>query len=118
MKTLLKIGDKTQVEGGGLIPPTNKERRGNEIIDVKCKVLEWLSRGAHKTAPYISKRKNDEFHEFMLIGINEFLKTDFTIDDMDIIYTYLGNACNHEKTVAFINSGYDMKTLTEKKERR
>lgn len=82
-------------------------------LDVKCKVLEWFSRGAYKTEPYRSKKKNDEFHAFMLNGINQFLGTEFTEDDMEQIYTYLGNACNHEKTVAFIESGYIMTVLTE-----
>lgn len=80
-------------------------------LDVKCKVLEWFSRGAYKTEPFASNRKNEEFHEFMLNGINEFLGTDFTENDMEIIYTYLGNACNHQKTIKFIESGYDMLVL-------
>ena len=77
-------------------------------FDVKCKVLEWLSRGAYKTCPFNSNIKNERFHNFMLNGINDFLGTDFTEDDMEIIYTYLGNRCNHERTVKFVNSGYDM----------
>ena len=79
--------------------------------DVKCKVLEWLSRPAYKTDPYNSKRSNDEFHRFILNGINQFLNTDFTADDMEKIYTYLGNGCNHAKTLRFIASGYDMSVL-------
>lgn len=82
-------------------------------LDIKCKVLEWLSRSAYKTEPYRRKDKNDEFHRFMLNGVNEFLGTDFTADDMELIYTYLGNACNHEKTVKFVVSGYDMRILKE-----
>lgn len=80
-------------------------------LDVKCKVLEWLSRAAYKTEPYRRKDKNDEFHRFMHGGIIEFLGVHFSGNDMETIYTYLGNACNHEKTVAFIESGYDMGIL-------
>ena len=61
--------------------------------------------------PYNSKRSNDEFHRFILNGINQFLDTDFTEKDMEQIYTYLGNACNHAKTLRFIASGYDMSVL-------
>lgn len=82
-------------------------------LDVKCKVLEWFSRGAYKTDPYRTAKKNDEFHEFMLNGINKFLGTEFDTFDIEDIYTYLGNACNHEKTVAFIESGYIMTVLSE-----
>lgn len=80
-------------------------------LDVKCKTLEWFSRGAYKTEPYRTRKKNDEFHRFMLNGINSFLETEFTEEDMEVIYIYLGNAVNHEKTIRFIESGYDMNVL-------
>lgn len=81
--------------------------------DVKCKVLEWLSRPAHKTEPYNTKRSNDKFHRFILNGVNQFLEKDFTKEDMERIYTYLGNRCNHAKTLKFIESGYDMSVLKD-----
>ena len=86
-------------------------------LDVKCKVLEWFSRGAYKTEPYgRAAAKNRNFHRFMLNGINAFLQTEFTEDDMYIIYTYLGNSCNHPKTVKFIESGYDMNIFERERE--
>lgn len=84
-------------------------------LDVECKVLEWLSRSAFKTEPYRQKRKNEEFHKFMREGINEFLGVWFTENDMELIYTYLGNGCNHSLTVEFIKSRYDMKVLENRK---
>lgn len=83
-------------------------------LDVQCKVLEWLSRGAYKTSPFPSERKNRKFQDFMLNGINKYLGTDFTRDDMDLIYTYLGNACNHDLTVKFVESGYIMALIKER----
>lgn len=80
-------------------------------LDVKCKVLEWLSRGAYKSCPFNSNLKNERLHNFMLNGINDFLGTDFTEYDIEIIYTYLGNRCNHPKTIRFIESGYDLSIL-------
>ena len=82
-------------------------------LDVKCKVIEWFSRPAYNTEPYRTKRKNDEFHRFMLNGINEFLGTAFTEEDMDVIYTYLGNACRHKRTIRFIENGYDVSALKQ-----
>lgn len=80
-------------------------------LDVKCKVLEWFSRGAFKTCPFESNRRNEQFHNFMLNGINDFLNTDFTEDDIEIIYQRLGNRVRHSLTVDFVNSGYDMAVL-------
>ncbi len=80
-------------------------------FDIRCKVLEWLSRGACKTEPYKTYRKNEEFNLFMLNGINKFLETNFNTREMLRIYEKLGNACNHEKTVEFIRSGYEFDLL-------
>ena len=77
-------------------------------LDVQCKVLEWLSRDAYKSEPFNSAAKNIKFNEFILNGINTFLGTTFTYDDMDEIYTYLGNRCNHQRTLRFIESNYTL----------
>lgn len=82
-------------------------------LDVKCKVLEWLSRPAYKGTPYSQEWRNKKFRKFMLDGINMFLHTDFSFDDMEIIYTYLGNCCDHKKTIRFVESGYDMSVLKQ-----
>lgn len=83
-------------------------------FDVKCKVLEWLSRGAHKTCPFNTNLKNERFHNFMLNGINDFLGTDFTTEDIAVIYDILGNRVRHSLTEEFVNSGYDMELLKRK----
>lgn len=88
---------------------------GDEL-DVKCKVLEWLSRAASKGEPFRTDKRNLAFQKFMLDGINGYLHTTFSHDDIDKIYTYLGNACNHKKTIRFIDSGYDMSVLPMKME--
>lgn len=88
---------------------------GDEF-DVKCKVLEWLSRAASKGEPFRTDKRNLAFQKFMLDGINGYLHTTFSHDDIDMIYTYLGNACNHKKTIRFIESGYDMSVLPMKME--
>lgn len=75
-------------------------------LDLKCKILEWLSREACKGGP----PKSQKYH---LTGINAFLGTEFSKSDMEEIYTYLGNRCNHLKTIRFIESGYDLSVLKE-----
>lgn len=80
-------------------------------MDVKCKVLEWFSRGAYKTVPFGSRVKNDRFHQFMLDGINTYLATNFTEDDMEVIYTRLGNGVNRALAMKFVESGYNLELL-------
>ena len=80
-------------------------------LDVKCKVIEWFSRGAYKTEPYRNRKKNEDFHRFMLNGINEFLGTSFTHEDMELIYCELGNGICRTLTIEFIESGFDLNLL-------
>lgn len=82
-------------------------------LEVKCKVLEWLSRDAFKTEPFRTKKQNEAFHTAMMDGINRYLETNFTQDDMSLIYQELGNQVNRENTMRFIESGYDHKVLEE-----
>lgn len=83
-------------------------------LDIKCKVLEWLSRTASKGIVYRRDKLNTEYQDNLRIYINYYLGTDFTKEDIDEIYTRLGNSCNHTLTIAFINSGYNMDVLKER----
>jgi hypothetical protein len=56
-------------------------RRANEYfnfatcadeLDVKCKVLEWLSRAASKGEPFRTDLENKNYQRFMLDGINKY----------------------------------------------
>ena len=76
-------------------------------IDIECKVLEWLSRPACKGQPYSQEWRNKKFREFMRNGINDFLDTDFSENEMNVIYQHLGNAIDHNKTIRFIESGFN-----------
>jgi hypothetical protein len=79
--------------------------------EVKCKVLEWFSRGAFKNQPYVTAKKNNEYHQFMLNGINGFLGTAFNESDIAIIYQHLGNNVNRMLCLEFVRSGYDISIL-------
>ena len=87
--------------------------------DIEYKVLEWFSRPAHKTAPYSQEWRNRKFHEFMLNGVNNFLDTSFSEDDISYIYDELGNAINHKLTVEFVKHHMSIEWLrfvTERKD--
>ena len=83
--------------------------------DAICKVLEYLSREADKSQHFDKEWRNRQVHEYHLNGINAFCGTNFTEQDIGIIYTYLGNGVNRQKTLAFIHSGYDLAVLREEK---
>lgn len=76
------------------------------LEELSAKVIEWLSREAIKGG----NRSSMQYH---LNGINEFLGTRFSKEEMETIYTYLGNRVNHEKTLRFIKSGFNLATLEE-----
>lgn len=76
--------------------------------DVICKLLEWCSRPIAKGMPYASEKRNKEWRENLLVGYNEYLGTHFTQEDMYWVYDKLGNAVNHNLTLKFIESGYDL----------
>lgn len=78
---------------------------------VEAKVLEYLSRPAFKTQPYSQEWRNRRFHEFMLAGVNAFLDTDFSEEDMELIYTYMGSGIKRGLTLAFIDHDMSMKWL-------
>lgn len=89
-------------------------KKCKDELEVKCKVLEFLSRGAFKSEPFDTDRANNRYHDFMNYGINEFLETDFGDDDFEKIYQYLGNGINRKLTLEFIESGYDLSLLKRK----
>ena len=76
--------------------------------DVICKLLEWCSRPIAKGVPYATMKRNIEWRNSLLCGYNNYLGTNFTLDDMYWIYDKLGNAVNHELTLKFIHSNYDL----------
>lgn len=76
--------------------------------DVICKLLEWCSRPIAKGQPYSREKRNIEWRELLLCGYNNYLGTHFTMEDMYWIYDKLGNAVNHELTLEFIHSNYDL----------
>lgn len=97
-------------------PKTNQYFRledCNNGEDVVAKSIEWLSRAAAKGQPYDKEKNNRAFREMMQQGLNEFWGTNFTQDDFYKIYQHLGNAIDHEKTMDFIDSGFDIGILKE-----
>jgi hypothetical protein len=73
-------------------------------MELKCKVIEWLSRASYKGISYYWQKRVRSI-------VNEYLETDFSIDKIEIVYTYLGNGCNRKLCEQFIESEYDLSLL-------
>lgn len=80
----------------------------NTQKDIICKLLEWCSRPIAKGEPYRQEKRNKEWREALLSGYNKYLGTQFTQEDMYWIYDKLGNGVDHDLTLKFIASGYDL----------
>lgn len=70
-------------------------------MDVKCKVISWLSRPASKGLA------NRDIKMISAI-FNEVLGTDFSRDEIESVYTKFGNSYDMSKIRAFIESDYDL----------
>lgn len=90
-----------------VVPKNNIYFRLEDVeteLQLKCKVLAWLSRPSCKGV-------SDYWQKRIRAIVNEFLGTEFTWEEMQEIYTYLGNDCNREKSIQFIESNYDLTLL-------
>lgn len=79
--------------------------------DVKCRMIEGLSRDAFKSQPYRRSDCNARYHEAVRAGLCKYLGRDFSVEDIENIYTYLGNGIRPELTRAFVKSGCDVAFL-------
>lgn len=84
---------------------TTKKRRSTPD-EFKAEVIEGVSRFAFKAFTKPLRKEH-------LDGINKLLDTKFTPEDMEYIYTNLGNGINHELCMKFVKSGYDLKVIEE-----
>ena len=83
--------------------------------DVICKLLEWCSRPMAKGQPYCHDKRNIEWRNSLICGLNNYLDTNFSQEDMSWIYDKLGNAVNHELTPDFIHSNFDLSLVRPQK---
>lgn len=92
-----------------LVPRTNTYINLNHCStpdEFKAEVIEDVSRFAFKgfTKPLCKEH---------LDGINKLLDTDFTPEEIEYIYTNLGNGINHELCMKFVQSGCDLGVIDE-----
>lgn len=97
-----------------LIPDTGAYINLNKVYtecDLKRLCLISVCRDCYKTQRYKHPSVNEKFHNMNLENLNEALGTNFTKEDMEIIYQYFGNGLNQDLATSFIVSDYDMNIL-------
>lgn len=82
--------------------------------DITCKLFEWCSRPIVKGVAYSSAKRNREWQEDLLNGLNRYLGTQFSLEDVYYIYQELGNGVDHDHTMEFVNSGFDFDVIYNK----
>lgn len=82
--------------------------------NIICKLLEWVSRPLAKGEVYRKDKKNNEWRDNLIACLNKYLGTDFDQTDMYWIYDKLGNGVDHELTLEFIKSGFDLSLVYPK----
>ena len=99
-----------------LIPDTGAYINLNKVYtecDLKRLCLISVCRDCYKTQRYKHPSVNEKFHNMNLENLNEALGTNFTKEDMEIIYQYFGNGLNQDLATSFIVSDYDMNIFKE-----
>lgn len=71
-----------------------------------CKMLEYVSRPAHNHWTLYWQR-------WFLRGINSYFGQNWSRENMEKIYTYLGNGINRSLCKRFIGSGFDLELLMD-----
>lgn len=97
-----------------LLPKTNGYfaiKNCKNEIDINCKILENISRDCFKTQHYSRLKYNKNMWNENLMALNNALKTDFSQQDIELIYNKLGNGINHELTKKFVESNFDIEVL-------
>lgn len=79
-------------------------------IELKRRFISAVSR-CYKTEPYRTSKRNIEWQQKHISAFNEALGAKFNDDEIAYIYTYLGNGCNKQIAIKFIESGYDLNVL-------
>ena len=76
----------------------------NNERELECKVLEYCSREA-------SKGYSPTSVKYHFKGICDFFKRKFTQEEMDLIYTKLGNGIRRKLCIKYIESNFDLEVL-------
>ena len=79
--------------------------------DFKVKLCEWFSRDCCCALRYSYKKRLDRYYQENTDAFNFICGTNFTVEQMEYIYTYLGNGIKHELAKKFVKGGFDLSII-------
>lgn len=83
----------------------------NTDDDFKVKLCEWFSRDCCCALRYSQNKRLERYWEENTEAFNYICGTDFSVSQMEYIYTYLGNGIKHELAKKFVKSGFDLSVI-------
>ena len=79
--------------------------------DFYVKLCEWFSRDCCCALRYSQRKRLERYYQDNTTVFNTICGTNFTVEQMKFIYTYLGNAIKHELAHQFVKSGFDLSVI-------
>ena len=83
----------------------------NTDDDFKVKLCEWFSRDCCCALRYSQNKRLEKYYQENTEAFNFICGTNFTVAQMEYIYTYLGNGIKHELAKKFVKSGFDLSVI-------
>ena len=79
--------------------------------DFKVKLCEWFSRDCCCALRYSQKKRLERYWIENTDAFNYICGTDFSVEQMEYIYTYLGNGIRRDLAKKFVQSGFDLSVI-------
>ena len=83
----------------------------NTDNDFKVKLCEWFSRDCCCALRYSQQKRLNRYYQENTDAFNYICGTNFTIEQMNYIYSYLGNGIKHKLAQQFVDSGFDLSVI-------
>lgn len=81
--------------------------------DFYVKLCEWFSRDCCCALRYSQRKRLERYYQDNTTAFNYICGTNFTVEQMNFIYTYLGNAIKHELAQQFVRSGFNLTIIEQ-----
>lgn len=83
--------------------------------DFKVKLVEYFSRDCCCALRYSQRKRLEDYWQNNTDAFNLICGTNFTVEDMYEIYTYLGNGVKHNLAQEFVKNGFDLTIIKSDK---